>query len=137
MPSSSSSSFAASVSLATPLSEKTLSDSDVVDLQPGHTFEFGISRIFLGHVLEMQRLGYFGSGVLEPEGELVMFEAFFVAGLCLPAHRFVVEFLRIFEVQIHQLTQNSMAALVKYVWVVSSYSGEPSVEVFAKNCCLH
>jgi hypothetical protein len=26
-----------------------------------------------------------------------------------------------------------MEALAKYVWVVSSYSGEPTVEVFAKN----
>jgi hypothetical protein len=30
-----------------------------------------------------------------------------------------------------------MAALAKYVWVVSSYGGEPSIEVFAKNYCLH
>jgi hypothetical protein len=55
----------------------------------------------------MQQLGYFGSRVgrvpgveevPEPEGELVMFEAFFTAGLRLPAHRFVVEVLRRFEV---------------------------------------
>jgi hypothetical protein len=39
--------------------------------------------------------------------------------------------------QIHQLTPNVMAALVKYVWVVSSYGGEPSVEVFAKKYCMH
>jgi hypothetical protein len=30
-----------------------------------------------------------------------------------------------------------MAALAKYVWVVFSYGGEPSVEVFAKNYWLH
>jgi hypothetical protein len=67
----------------------------VVDLQPGHTVGVGTSRIFSDRVLEMQRLGYFGSGVgwapgaedvPEPEGELVVFEAFFVAGLRLPAH---------------------------------------------------
>jgi hypothetical protein len=40
MPSSSSSSSAASVSPAAPSSEKTLSDSVMVDLQPGHTVEF-------------------------------------------------------------------------------------------------
>jgi hypothetical protein len=34
----------------------------------------------------------------EPEGELVVFEAFFIAGLCLPAHRFVAEVLQRFEV---------------------------------------
>jgi hypothetical protein len=53
------------------------------------------------------------------------------------AHRFLVEVLRKFEIQIHQLTLNAMAALAKYVWAVSSYGGEPSVEVFAKNYCLH
>ena len=72
----------------------------------------------------MRRLGYFGNGagrapgaedVPEPEGELVVFEAFFAAGLRLLAHQFVVEVLRRFEVQIHQLTPNAMAALVKYV----------------------
>jgi hypothetical protein len=131
-----------SASPATPLSEKTLSDSAVIDLQPGHTVEFGTSWKFSGRVLEMQRLSYFGSGVgrapgdedvPKPEDELVVFETFFAASLRLPAHRFVVEVLRRFEVQIHQLTPNAMAALAKYVWVVSSYGGEPSVEVFAKN----
>ena len=46
-------------------------------------------------VEDMQWLGYFGGGVArapgmekvpEPEGELVVFEAFFAAGLRLPAH---------------------------------------------------
>lgn len=30
-----------------------------------------------------------------------------------------------------------MVALTKFVWVVTSYGGELSVEVFAKNYCLH
>jgi hypothetical protein len=30
-----------------------------------------------------------------------------------------------------------VVALAKYVWVVSSYGGQPYVEVFAKNYCLH
>jgi hypothetical protein len=94
----------------------------------------------------MQWLGYFGNGVgrvlgaeeiPEPEGELVVFEAFFIAGLRLPAHRFVVEVLQRFEVQVHQLTPNAVVALAKYVWAVTSHGGQPSVEVFAKNYCLH
>jgi hypothetical protein len=35
------------------------------------------------------------------EGELVVFEACFAAGLHLPVHRFIVEVLRKFEIQIH------------------------------------
>jgi hypothetical protein len=30
-----------------------------------------------------------------------------------------------------------VVALAKYVWAVASYEGQPSVEVFAKNYCLH
>jgi hypothetical protein len=53
------------------------------------------------------------------------------------ACRRVVEVMWKFEIQIHQLTSNAMVALAKYVWAVSSYGGEPSVEVFAKNYCSH
>jgi hypothetical protein len=91
-------------------------------------------------------LGYFDDSVgrvsgveeiPEPEGELVVFEAFFITGLRLPAHRFVAEVLWRFEVQVHQLTPNAVVALAKYVWAVASYGGQPYVEVFAKNYCLH
>jgi hypothetical protein len=79
-----------------------LSDWAVIELQPGHTMEFGTSRISSVHVLEMQWFGYFGNGVgqapgvekvPEPEDELIVFEAFFATGLRLPTHRFVVEAL--------------------------------------------
>jgi hypothetical protein len=142
----SSSSSAASASSADPSSEDTLSDLVAIELQPGHTMEFGTSRISSVRVQEMQQLGYFGDEVrrvpgakkiLEPEGELVVFEAFFVAGLRLPAHRFVAEVLWRFDVQVHQLTPNAVVALAKFVWAVASYGGQPSVEVFAKNYCLH
>jgi hypothetical protein len=68
---------------------------------------------------------------------LVVFEAFFIAGLRLLAHRFVAEVLRRFDVQVHKLTPNAVVALAMYVWAVASYDGQPSVEVFAKNYCLH
>ena len=118
----------------------------VEELRAGDSVEFGVSRMTSGRIEDMQRLGYFGDGVArapgteevpEPEGELVVFEAFFAAGLRLPAHRFVSEVLRRFSVQIHQLTPNAIVALAKYVWATTSYGGQPSVEVFAKNYCLH
>jgi hypothetical protein len=71
-------------------------------------------------------LGRSHSRIPEPEGELVVFEAFFIADLRLPAHRFVAEVLRRFEVQVHQLTPNVVVALAKYVWVVASYGGQSS-----------
>jgi hypothetical protein len=113
---SSSSSSAANAPPANSSSEDTFSDVAAVELQPGHMVEFGVSRISSVHVQEMQQLGYFGNDVgrvpgaeeiPEPEGELVVFEAFFIAGLRLPVHCFVAEVLQRFEVQVHQLTPNA------------------------------
>jgi hypothetical protein len=127
-------------------SEETLSNVAAEELRAGDTVEFGVSRMSSVRVQDMQQLGYFGGEVArvpgteevpEPEGELVVFEAFFAAGLRLPAHRFVGEVLRRFNVQVHQLTPNAVVALSKYVWAMTSYGGQPSVEVFAKYYCLH
>jgi hypothetical protein len=139
MPTSSSSTAASS-------SEETMSTVAVEELRAGDTVDFGVSWMSTVRMQDMQQLGYFGGGVAhvpgteevpEPEGELVVFEAFFAAGLRLPAHRFVGEVLRRFNIQIHQLTPNAVVALSKYVWATTSYGGQPSVEVFAKYYCLH
>jgi hypothetical protein len=122
MPSSSSS--ATSTPTVEASSEDTSSTVAATELRPGDTVEFGVSRMSSVRVQDMQQLGYFGGGVgrvpgaeevPEPEGELVVFEAFFIAGLRLPAHHFVSEVLQKFEVQVHQLTPNAVVALVKYV----------------------
>jgi hypothetical protein len=142
----SSSSSVATTPTAEASSEDTSSNVAAAELRPGDTVEFGVSRISSVRVQDMQQLGYFGSGVgrvpgaeevPEPEGELVVFEAFFTAGLRLPAHRFVSEVLQRFEVQVHQLTPNAVVAPAKYVWATTSYGGQPSVEVFTKQYCLH
>jgi hypothetical protein len=100
MPSSSSS--AATTPTAEASSEDLSGTEAAAELRPGDTVEFGVSRMSLVRVQDMQRLGYFGGGigrvlgaeeVPEPEGKLVVFEAFFIAGLRLPAHRFVSEVL--------------------------------------------
>jgi hypothetical protein len=88
MPSSSSS--AANTPLGELSSKGTFSDLVVVELHPGHTVEFGVSRISSVRVQDMQQLGYFGNGVgrvpgaeeiPKPEGDMVVFEAFFTASL--------------------------------------------------------
>jgi hypothetical protein len=143
MPTSSSS--AAATPPADASSEGTPSTLVAEELHAGDTVDFGVSQMSSVCVQDMQRLGYFGGGVArvlgteevpEPEGELVVFEAFFAAGLRLPTHRFVGEVLRRFNVQIHQLTPNAVVALSKYVWAMTSYGGQPSVEVFAKYYCM-
>jgi hypothetical protein len=121
---SASSSSVAATPPADASSEETLSTVAAEELRAGDTVDFGVSRMSSVRVQDMQRLGYFGGGVArvpgteevpEPEGELVVFEAFFVAGLRLPAQQFVGEVLRRFNVQIHQLTPNAVVALSKYV----------------------
>jgi hypothetical protein len=113
MPSSSSSAAATPPAVPSPpaaASSETLSSLLAEELRAGDSVDFGVSRMSSVRVQDMQRLGYFGGGVArvpgteevpEPEGELVVFEAFFAAGLRLPAHRFVGEVLRKFNVQIH------------------------------------
>jgi hypothetical protein len=142
MPSSSSSAAATPPAGASP--EGTLSNVAAEELRAGDTMEFGVSRMSSVRVQDMQQLDYFGDGVArvprteevpEPEGELVVFEAFFAAGLRLPAHQFVGEVLRRFNVQVHQLTPNVVVALAKYVWATTSYDGQPSVKVFAFGSC--
>jgi hypothetical protein len=144
MPTSSSS--AAATPPADASSEETLSTVAAEELRAGDTVDFGVSRMLSVHMQDMQRLGYFGGRVARvlgteevpgPEGELVVFEAFFAAGLRLPAHRFLGEVLRRFNIQIHQLTPNAVVALSKYVWATTSYGGQPSVEVFVKYYCLY
>jgi hypothetical protein len=92
---SSSSSSTADTPPAGESSEETLSNVAAEELRPGDTVEFGASRMSSVCVHDMQQLGYFGGRVArvpgaeevpEPEGELVVFEAFFAAGLRLPAH---------------------------------------------------
>jgi hypothetical protein len=103
----SSSSFAATTPTTEASSEDLSGTVAVAELRPGDTVEFGVSRMSLVRVQDMQQLGYFGGGVgrvpraeevLEPEGELVVFEAFFIAGLRLHVYRFVSEVLQKFEV---------------------------------------
>jgi hypothetical protein len=77
---SSSSSSAADTPPAGASSEETLSNVAAEELRTGDTVEFGVSRMSLVRVLDMQQLGYFGGGVArvpgaeevpKPEGELV------------------------------------------------------------------
>jgi hypothetical protein len=107
---STSSSSTAATPPADASSEETLSTLAAEELRAGDTVDFGVSRISSVRVQDMQRLCYFGGRVARvpgteevpaPEGELVVFEAFFAAGLRLPAHRFVGEVLRRFNIQIH------------------------------------
>jgi hypothetical protein len=108
MPSSSSST--ANTPLAYSSSEDTLSDLAAAELQPGHTVEFGVSRISSVRVQDMKQLRYFGNGVgrvlgrkrfPSPRASWSCLRRSSPPAFRLPAHRFVAEVLQRFEVHVH------------------------------------
>jgi hypothetical protein len=76
----------------------------------------------------MESLGYFPCGcghaakvetVSRLDGKVLVFEGLFNVGLHLKCHGFLAEVLEKFNVQIHQLTRNTMVALSvgdNYIW---------------------
>jgi hypothetical protein len=49
------------------------------------------------------------------EKEAVVFEDFFIAGLRMPPHPIIVDILRKFWVQLHQLTPNTIIQIRKFI----------------------
>jgi hypothetical protein len=111
------------------------------------SYDFGASSVMVRHIQQLKSLGYFAKGsacepgeetVLEPNpNEVVVFEEFFAAGLRMSPHPAFTEILLKFWVQLHQLTPNTIAQMLKYFWVVLSFGGEPSKDDFAKRYELH
>jgi hypothetical protein len=93
-------------------------------------------------IKEMEEKGYFtkdearaprAKTVSEPrDDEAVVYEDFFVTGLCIPPHLALAYILLHFQVRLHQLTPNAIAQLLKFFWVIGSFGGVPSESVFAK-----
>ncbi|TVU06966.1 hypothetical protein EJB05_47003, partial [Eragrostis curvula] len=55
----------------------------------------------------------------------------------MPAHPFVAQVLKAFQLEIHQLTPNAIAKLAIYVWACKSQGFEPSVSAFAFTYRVH
>jgi hypothetical protein len=69
--------------------------------------------------------------------KVVVFEDFFAVGLQMLPHPAFTEILLKFRVQLHQLTPNAIAQMLKYFWVVLSFGGEPSSNGFSKHYDKH
>jgi hypothetical protein len=105
------------------------------------------SSITIGKIKEMVEKGYFSKGrprapgaetVPEPDNnEVVVYEDFFVAGLCMTLHLALADILLHFQGQLHELTTKAIAQLSKYFCIVGSFGGVPSGNAFAKWCELH
>jgi hypothetical protein len=66
-----------------------------------------------------------------------VFKEFFIAGSRMPPHPVLAGILLKFQLQLHQLTPNTIAHVSKYVWAVVSLGGIPSTDGFAKRYELH
>jgi hypothetical protein len=59
-----------------------------------------------------------------------MFEDFFAVGLSHAPHLVLLDILRKFRVQLHQLMPNVIVHISKFIWVVTSCGGRPITDVF-------
>jgi hypothetical protein len=137
-------------------SEDATSESDesgrlkvaVVAVAMGITFNFGVSDVGKARFTSLEtNARYFPKGygrsldsemVSEPRAnEAVVFDDFFTTGLRLPPHPVLADILQKFWVQLHQLTPNAIVQIGKFIWIVISYGGRPTVDVFTWHYELH
>jgi hypothetical protein len=88
------------------------------------SYEFGVSLVTVGHIRQMDSLGYFAEGLMHEPGEeilsepnsnkAVVFYEFFTTGLRMSPRCVFTEILLKFWVQLHQLTPNAIVQMSKY-----------------------
>jgi hypothetical protein len=66
-----------------------------------------------------------------------VFQDFFATSLRIPLHPILLDILLKFQVQLHQLTPNAIVQIKKFVWVVTSCGGHPTVNIFTHHYELH
>jgi hypothetical protein len=67
----------------------------------------------------------------------VVFRDFFTTGLRLPVSRRFAEILAAYNVQIHQLTPNSIPQIMKFFWACQTFAGDNDVETFVLHFEIH
>jgi hypothetical protein len=66
------------------------------------------------------------------KNESVVFREFFTAGLRLPVSKKFADILAAYNVQIHQLTPNSIPQVLKFLWACRTFAGDNDVETFVR-----
>jgi hypothetical protein len=67
------------------------------------------------------------------KNESVVFRDFFTAGLHLPVSKKFADILAAYNVQIHQLTPNSIPQLLEFLWSCRTFAGDNDVETFVRH----
>jgi hypothetical protein len=71
------------------------------------------------------------------KNESVVFRDFFTAGLRLPVSKRFADILAAYNVQIHQLTPNSVPQVLKFLWACRTFAGDNNVETFVRQFEIH
>jgi hypothetical protein len=71
------------------------------------------------------------------KNESVVFRDFFTAGLRLPVSKKFADILAAYNVQIHQLTPNSIPQVLKFLWASWTFAGHNDVESFVRHFEIH
>jgi hypothetical protein len=71
------------------------------------------------------------------KNESVMFRDFFTVGLWLQVSKRFAEILAAYNVQIHQLTPNSIPQITKFLWVCCTFAGDNDVKTFVRHFEIH
>jgi hypothetical protein len=71
------------------------------------------------------------------KNESVVFWDFFTTGLRLLMSRRFAEILAAYNVQIHQLTPNSIPQMMKFLWAHRTFAGDNDVDTFVRHFEIH
>jgi hypothetical protein len=71
------------------------------------------------------------------KNESVVFRDFFTAGFHLPVSKKFADILAAYNVQIHQLTPNSIPQVLKFLWACRTFIGDHYVETFIRHFEIH
>jgi hypothetical protein len=67
----------------------------------------------------------------------VVFRDFFTAGLRLPVSKKFADILAAYNVQVHQLTPNSIPQVLKFLWACRTFAGDNDVDTFVRHFEIH
>jgi hypothetical protein len=121
--------------------------ADLQDLVKQKTCFMGRSLMTQGDLDALRLDGCFEPGVCRLPGkeatpkprknESVVFLDFFTAGLRLPVSKRFAEILAAYNVQIHQLTLNSIPQITKFLWACHTFARDNDVETFVRHFEIH
>jgi hypothetical protein len=121
--------------------------ADLRDLVKARTCFIGRSLMTQADLDALRLEGCFEPGICRLLGkettskprknESVVFRDFFTVGLRLPVSKKFADILAAYNVQIHQLTPNSIPQVLKFLWAHRTFAGDNDVETFVRHFEIH